>query len=115
RGVALDLVHGLPDADGGREVDDGVDAVERRPYGVAVAHVAGLQLDGRIKVVRPLAVRMDLRVEVVQRPHLVAVGEQPVSEVRADESGAAGDQNPPCARAATSGRSRRPPSTARLP
>src|SRR5438093_451418 len=36
---------------------------------------------------------MDLRVEVVERADLVPLGEQPVGEVRADEAGAAGDEN----------------------
>src|SRR5436190_24220561 len=36
---------------------------------------------------------MNLAVEVVERPNLVPLGEKPVGEVRADETGAAGDEN----------------------
>src|SRR5262249_2809626 len=99
---------------GGGEVNDRVDAIEGTPHGVAVAHVAGLQLDSLVEIVRPLARRVNLRIEVVQRAHVVAVGKEPVCEVRADEAGAAGDQNLHGAREATSGRSRRTPSTARM-
>jgi hypothetical protein len=102
RRAPLDLVHRLPDADGGREVDDRVDAVEGIPHRITVAHVAGLELHLRVEVVRRLAVRVHLRVEVVERAHLVAVGEEPVGEVRADEAGAAGDQDIHGAREATS-------------
>src|SRR5205814_10162509 len=67
RGVPLDLVHRLPDADGGREVNDGVDACQRATEGDAIADVRGDELDLRIEVVRPLLTRMNLRVQVVER------------------------------------------------
>src|SRR5262249_22984894 len=109
-----DLVHRLPNADGSREVDDGVHAVERAPHGIVIAHVADLQLDGRVEVIRTLAPRVNLRVEVVQCPHLVAVGQQPVGEARPDDAGAACDQTLQGAGEAPSGPSRRGPSTARM-
>jgi hypothetical protein len=37
--------------------------------------------------------RVNLRVEVVERADLVGVGEEPVGEVRADEAGDACDQH----------------------
>jgi hypothetical protein len=36
---------------------------------------------------------MDLRVEIVERPDLVPLGQEQVGEVRADEPGATGDEN----------------------
>ena len=36
---------------------------------------------GAVEIVRPVAGRMDLRVEVVERPHLGAVGEEPIGQV----------------------------------
>src|SRR5204862_431037 len=73
RRVALDLVHRLPDADRGGEMNDCVDAVEPAPDRLAVAYVAVVQLDVRIEILRPRALRVHLRIEVVERPHLVAV------------------------------------------
>ena len=93
RGVPLDLVHRLADADGGGEVVDGVDALERAPDGLVVADVADLELDGRVEVLRSLPVRVDLRIEVVEGPNLVPLREQPVGQMRADEAGTAGDQD----------------------
>ena len=74
-------------------MDDRIHIVQRAANGVAVAHVTGLQLDLRIEVRRASALRMHLRVEVVEDAHVPAVGEKPVGEMRADEPGAAGDQN----------------------
>jgi hypothetical protein len=71
----------------------GVDALERAPDGFVVTDVSNLELDGRVEVVRPLPVPVDLPVEVVERPHVVSLREQPVRQVRADEAGAAGDQD----------------------
>ena len=115
RGVPLDLVHRLADADGGGEVVDGVDALERAPDGLVVADVADLELDRRVEVVRPLPVRVDLRIEVVERPNLVPLREQPVGQVRADEAGAAGDQDRASRREASSARAAEPlPRLARM-
>ena len=93
RGVALDLVHRLADADGGGEMDDVVDALERRADRVVVAHVADLELDGGIEVAGPGTAGMHLRVEVVERAHAVAAGQQRIAEVGTDESGTAGDEH----------------------
>jgi hypothetical protein len=59
-------------------VYDRVDALERARDRVVVAHVADLELDraSRYPGARP---RMHLRVEVVERPHLVASAEKPVA------------------------------------
>jgi hypothetical protein len=71
----------------------GLDAVERATDGSVVADVADVELDGRSEVVRTISVRVHLAIEVVERPHLVPLGEEPVGEVRADEAGAARDED----------------------
>ena len=63
------------------------------PVGPCAANVADLELDVAGEVLGTLAVRVDLLVEIVESAHVVALGKQPVGEVRADEPGAAGDQN----------------------
>ena len=93
RRVALDLVHRLAHADGRGEVHDGVDTVECAPDRFMVADISDLQLDLAVEVIGPLAGRMNLGVEVVERSNLVALGQKPVGEMRADEAGAAGDEN----------------------
>jgi len=46
-GVVRHLVHALPHADCAGEVVDGIDARERRPNRLRIAHVPDLQLDLR--------------------------------------------------------------------
>ena len=58
---------------------------------VGVAHVALDQLGARVEVVRPLAVGG--RQQRVEHAHLVPGVEQRVDDVRADEAGAAGDED----------------------
>ena len=86
------LVHALTDADPGREVDDGIDALERAADDILAAHVAGEQLDVGAQVLRAVAL-VHLVDQHVERAHRVAGGEQLVREVGADEAGAAGDQD----------------------
>jgi hypothetical protein len=99
RGVLRDLVHALPDADRGRQVDDRVDraALGQRPaHRQRVAHVAAHQLDLGSEVGRaPLRLAVDLGQQAVEDPDPVPPLQQEVGEVRADEAGAAGDQDPP--------------------
>ena len=58
---------------------------------VGVAHVALDELGARVEVVGPLAVRgLEQQVE---DPHVVTLLEQGVDDVRADEAGAAGDED----------------------
>ena len=93
RGIALDLVHGLPHSHRGREVDDGVGVVHRLAERVMVADIRDDELDRGVEIVRALPAFVHLRVEVVQRAHLVALGEEPVGEMRADEAGSSGDED----------------------
>jgi len=84
----------LPDADGGREMADGVDALQGAPDGLGVAHVAHLQLGISVEVGRAPGIgSVDLGHQRIQHAHAVAEGQQLVGDVRADEPGAAGDQD----------------------
>ena len=74
-------------------MDDGVDAVEGFAHGVAVADVAGNELDLGVEVVGPLPLRMHLRVEVVERAQGVSLGQQPIGQMGADEPCPACDQD----------------------
>jgi hypothetical protein len=76
-------------------VDDCVDPLDGPCDRVGVADVADEELDLRAEVFGPLGARVDLRREVVERADAVAVREQFVGEVRADEAGAAGDEDCP--------------------
>jgi hypothetical protein len=71
-------------------VDDGVAAGRGGPRGVGVAQVAlhHLGLAGRaVQVLAPS------RREVVEHADLTARGQEPVGDVRADETRAPGDEN----------------------
>ena len=68
-----------------------VTPVERPFDGVGVAHVALDEVGARVEVVGPLAVRGFE--QQVEDPHVVAALEQRVDDVRADEAGAAGDED----------------------
>ena len=68
--VALDLVHRLADADGCREVDDGVDALERPSAGVADVAVDEGDLGGSRGLVA-----VDLRLEAVEDDDIVTAFE----------------------------------------
>ena len=72
---------------------EGIHTFQRARDRVVIANVADLQVDRGVEVVRPLAGRVHLRVEVVQRAHLVTLGEEAISEMGADEAGAAGDED----------------------
>ena len=72
---------------------DVVDALERGRHGLVVADVADAQVDLGVEVGGPLARRVHLGVEVVERPHLVAARQQGVGQVRSDEAGATRDQD----------------------
>jgi hypothetical protein len=97
-GTAGVVVHGSPDVDHrltvshhAAEVEDAIDVTERAFNGVEIAQVPDHQLCVAIKMLgRAVLVRE--RVEIVEHPHAVAVRQQHVDQVRADETGAAGDE-----------------------
>ncbi len=92
--VVRHLVHALAHAHCRREVVDRVHALERIAHRGRVAHVANDEFDVGLQVVGPAAaVAMHLRRKVVENANAIAVGEKLVCEMRADETGAAGDEN----------------------
>jgi len=92
-GVLGRLVHALADAHPRGQVDDRVDPLEGAAHDLRVAHVAGDQLRVRSEVVRALRLAVHLLDQAVEHAHAVTRAQQLVDEMRADEPGAAGDQN----------------------
>ena len=95
-GVAPDVVHALGHTDEGGLMDQDVDTVQGVSDGLGIPDVAQHQLGFTCEVVWPPTVLaqspVDLRLEIVEDPDRVASPEEFVSDVTADESGAAGDQ-----------------------
>src|SRR5690606_29783840 len=76
-GVLGELVHALPDADHGGEVEHAVDAAKGLAHGVGISHVALDQLDLGIEVARPFRVgAVDLGRKIVESADPVAPAEQ---------------------------------------
>ena len=93
RRVAVDLVHALPDAHLGGQMEDAIDVGERvadrsRVADVAVPEVHPLGQVGRRDGIRPV----HLLDQGVQDPHLGTVGQQGGRQVTSDEACAAGDE-----------------------
>ncbi len=88
--VAADLVHGLADADFGRQVEHAVDAGGGAPDRVGVANVGLDELDpvGR----RRVTAAVNLLDERVQHPYRVSLGLQLLDERAPDEAAPSGDQ-----------------------
>jgi hypothetical protein len=89
--VAVDLVHGLPDADCCRQVDDGVHADEGSIGHVGITDVAGNERGARRD--GGLASVVDLVLERIDDDDIVAASDEPHYEVRADEAGPSRDQD----------------------
>ena len=89
--VALDLVHRLPNADEGAEVDDTVDAVECRVDDRCIGEVS-------VHEAHPLRQRdlletlVHLCLEAVEDNDVVPAQEELAHEMRADEPGSSGNQ-----------------------
>ena len=80
-------------------MDDAVDTVERPFDGGGVADVAADELDVVVEVVgTAVLVAVDLRIEIVEDPNAITVLEEPVGEMRADESRPSRDQDRPAHR-----------------
>ena len=94
--AAHGVLHRLRDGRHGREVHDGLAAVDRVAHPHLVAHVPldHLQAGAPLGRQRPGAVEVLVLAgaEVVQHAHVGAAREQRVDDVRSDEPGAAGDQ-----------------------
>ena len=89
--VVRDVADVGPEADHRGLVGDRRHAVDRRGGHVGIAHVALDPLRPRVHVVGPLAVGGGQ--QHVQHADVVAVVEQGVDDVGADEAGAAGDED----------------------
>jgi hypothetical protein len=75
-------------------VVDRVYAVERRLDRIPIADVAHDELDLQAEVVRATALRaMYLRCEVIERPDAMALAQEFVGDMRADEPGSTGDED----------------------
>jgi hypothetical protein len=92
--VLGDLVHALADADAGGEVHDLVHPLERLAQALGVAHVTDDELGVGGQVAGSSGSSVDLRVQAVEHPDLVAPLEQRRRDVGADEAGSTGDQDP---------------------
>lgn len=96
-GIAGDLVHGLAHPDHGGFVEDDIDALQGLGDGIYIADIAELVLGMGIAVSGPGALRaqgaVDLRFEVIEDAHGVAGSQQGIDDVRADETGTAGDED----------------------
>ena len=77
----------------GGEVEHRLDARERAGPVLAAGHVSLHELGGRVQV-GGLAVLVHRLLEAVEDAHLMAARDQRVHRVRADEAGAARDQDP---------------------
>ncbi len=92
--VGHDRVHGLPHPDLRREVNDGAHARQRAVHGRRVADGGVHQLHAGRQVARAGgADAVHLGLERVEHAHGGAAREERVHEVRADEAGAAGDED----------------------
>jgi hypothetical protein len=84
----------LADADPGREVEDGVDTLEGSANLVLVPHIADDEVDLVVQVIGRLATGpVNLRVEIVEGANVVTLREEEISQMRCNETGAAGDQD----------------------
>jgi hypothetical protein len=94
--VAADVPYGVEDlpapAHHGGVVHNRVDAAQHRLHTRLVAQVTVVELHA-LGQVRGDAIGMGLRQQRVDDPHLVAIGQQRLDDVPADEPRASGDQD----------------------
>ena len=89
--VVGDVAEVAAEADHSRLVGDRRHALERAPEGIGIADITVLELGPRVDGGAPAAVGG--RQERVEDPHVAAGVEQRGDDVRADEAGAAGDED----------------------
>src|SRR5438270_14101714 len=80
RGIALDRVHRLADADLGGEVYHGVDALQRMGNHVLVANVSDDELGVAGKVLGPLTIAVDLLDQAVAPADRIAAAKKLASD-----------------------------------
>src|SRR5207247_4833108 len=76
-----------------RQLHNRLQTPERAAHGGASANIADDELDGRIEVVGPRRAAVDLGVEAVQGANRMPGREQPVAQMRADESRPPGQEH----------------------
>jgi len=87
------LIHALADADCGAEVHHGLRPQhERFQYG-SIPYVTFDILRLRVRVTRPRAGAVDLRLQVVEHRHAVLAANEGIDEVRTDVARATGHEN----------------------
>jgi hypothetical protein len=92
RGVVLDVVHALADADSGGHVANEVGPLQGLTQLLAVTHVARQEFGVVSEIDRLAALAVHLRVETIEHPDAVAGAQQLLCEVRPDEAGTPDDQ-----------------------
>lgn len=93
-GISGDLIHALADPDAGGEMIDRVDAIEGAIDGIAIAEIPDHQFDVGGEVVGAFEVfAVDLGKEGIEGNDVVAVLQEFVGDVGANEAGAAGEEN----------------------
>jgi hypothetical protein len=92
--VLGELAHALRDADACGEMKDDIYILECELDDAWIAHVADHEIDATIEIRWSAARAVYLRDECIERADAVATREQLVCEMRPDEAGSSGDQNP---------------------
>jgi len=72
-------------------MSDAIDTGKSGPQCPAIPHVRDDEVDVRAQVLGPAVV--DLRVEGVEYPDLMAAGEKGIDDMRSDEPGTPGDEH----------------------
>src|SRR5690606_1257598 len=90
--VLVQLVHALPDTDGGGKMNNAINTTYRALHGGGVTNVRSDKFDFVIEVIRNRAVLVDLGIEHVENANVVFVPQKFLCEVPADKPGAAGNQ-----------------------
>jgi hypothetical protein len=97
----IDLVHALPDTDGGGEMTNMGDTRERNAKRGAVANISFDALDFRVQMVgKSWFCAVHLLIECIDHSNASAALGQLIREVRTDESSAAGHEHERIARQA---------------
>ena len=84
--IAYDLVHALPDADLGCEMEHAVDAVERAVEQIGIAEIAFEELHARQ---HGFTIAVHLRHQAVHHANVITVRQQLAAQLATDESRAA--------------------------
>ncbi|MDT4853093.1 hypothetical protein FQZ97_873470 [compost metagenome] len=113
------MVHRVAHAGLGRQVHDALEAVggKQPGHGVAVGQVQRVEHETRLRLQLPqtglLQAGFVVGVQVVQAVHLQPQAQQALAQVKADETGGAGDEHGACGVGGRNGHGRTPRVTGR--